>query len=52
MSTETDGKKNQTGEPQAPVQAGAGEGCLPNPEELGWPQPAPTVANKLGLVKF
>lgn len=26
--------------------------CLPDPEELGWPQPAPTVANRLGLVKF
>ncbi len=28
------------------------EGVLPNPAELGFPQPAPAVANKLALVKF
>ncbi len=32
--------------------APAGARVLPGPEDLGFPQPPPAVANKLGLVKF
>ncbi|MHB1412263.1 MAG: ferredoxin family protein [Thermoleophilia bacterium] len=35
-----------------PGETAAGREDLPSPEQLGMPQPAPTVANKLGLVKF
>lgn len=41
------GRKNQSQE-----ESSQDDLCLPAPEDLGWPQPGPTIAGKLGLVKF